>query len=158
MSIAATRDPAPTGARCTVATEANYRDAERTVDWLSDQGFPVESVSIVGTGLHSVEQVLGRLTTGRAAVVGAGQGASLGLLFGLLFGLFFTNVGTFFGVVLYGLVAGLVWGALVQYARRGRREFASVIETRADRYDVQVNDIVAPEAERLVERMPPRVA
>jgi hypothetical protein len=162
MSIAARRDPTPTGARRTVATQANYLEAERAVDWLSDQGFPVEGVSIVGTGLHSVEQVFGRLTTGRAAVVGAAQGASLGLLFGLLLGLFFTNVGAFFGVLLYGLVAGTVWGALfgaiVQYARRGRREFASATATRADRYEVQVDESVAGEAERLLARMSPPLA
>jgi hypothetical protein len=162
MSIAATRDPVPSGARRTVATKANYREAERAVDWLSDQGFPVERVSIVGTGLRSVEQVVGRVTTGRAALMGAAQGATIGVLFGALFGLFFTTVAGFFGLVLYGLVAGTVWGALwgaiFQYARRGRRDFASVSETRADRYEVQVDDGVAGEAERLVERIPPQGA
>ena len=151
-------DPAPAGARRTVATEANYRDAERAVDSLSDQGFPVEHVSIVGTGLRTVEQVAGRLTTGRAATMGAGRGATIGLLFGLLFGLFFTNAPDFFGVVLYGLVAGTLWGALfaaiAQYAQRGRRDFYSLAETRADRYEVQVDDSVAREAERLLAHAP----
>jgi hypothetical protein len=162
MSIATSRDPAPGGARRTVATEANYREAERAVDWLADQGFPVQRVSIVGTGLRSVEQVFGRLTTGRAAVMGAAQGATIGLLFGLLFGLFFTNAADFFGVLLYGLVAGIVWGslwgALIHYAQGGRRDFASVTETRADRYEVQADDSVAEEAERLLERMARAVA
>jgi hypothetical protein len=162
MSIAATSDPVPTGARRTVATEVNYLEAERAVDWLSNHGFPVERVSIVGTGLRSVEQVLGRLTTGRAALMGSAQGASLGLLFGALFGLFFTNVGAFFSVVLYGLVAGIVWGglfgAVVQFARRGRRDFASVAETRADRYEVQVDDAVAGEAERMLDGISPKLA
>jgi hypothetical protein len=162
MSIAAARDPAPAGARRTVATEASYRDAERAVDWLSDQGFPVEHVSIVGSGLRSVEQVFGRLTIGRAALMGAGQGAWIGLFFGLLFGVFFTNAADFFGVVLYGVVAGTVWGslwgAIIQYARRGRRNFASMSETRADRYEVQVDDGVAGEAERLLAQLPAPVA
>jgi ABC-type dipeptide/oligopeptide/nickel transport system permease subunit len=109
MSVSAARHPPPVGARRTIAAEANYRDAERAVDWLSDQGFPVERVSIVGNGLRSVEHVLGRLTTGRAALMGAAQGATIGLLFGLLFGLFFTTVGDFLGIVFYGLVAGAVW-------------------------------------------------
>jgi hypothetical protein len=159
MSTFTTRDPAPAGARRTVAAGANYEDAERAVDWLSDQGFPVERVSIVGTGLHSVEHVIGRVTTGRAAAMGAAQGAWLGLLFGLFFGVFFSNAAAFFGVVLYGLVAGIVWGALLraifQYMQRGRRDFGSVTETRADRYEVQVDDGVAGEAERLLGRMPP---
>jgi hypothetical protein len=158
MSAGTMRDPAPAGVRRTVATEPNYREAERAVDWLSDQGFPVERVSIVGTGLRSIEQVSGRVTTARAAAMGAAQGATIGLLFGLLFGLFFTDAASFFGVVLYGLAAGVVWGALfgaiAQYAQGGRRNFGSVIETRADRYDVQADDSVAGEAERLLAQMP----
>jgi len=85
-----------------------------------------------------------------------------GLLFGLFFGVFFTNAAAFFGVVLYGVVAGIVWGAawraIVQYAQRGRHDFGSLTETRADRYEVQVEDGVAGEAERLLERMPPVLA
>jgi hypothetical protein len=158
-SPAATSRP---GARETVATESSYREAERAVDWLSDHDFPVEHVSIIGTGLRSVEQVSGRVTTGRAAMMGAGQGATIGLLFGLLFGLFFTNAADFFGVVLYGLVAGTVWGslwgAIAHSARGGRRDFAAVAETRADRYEVQVDDNLAPEATRLLEQMSPAAA
>ena len=70
--------------KTTVATYDNYADAERAVDHLSDQGFPVEKVAIVGTGLKTVEQVAGRLTTGRAALLGAGHGAMRGQVFGLL--------------------------------------------------------------------------
>jgi hypothetical protein len=157
-SIATAQDSEPAASRRTVATEANYKDAERAVDWLSDQGFPVERVSIIGAGLRSVEQVSGRLTTGRAAAAGAAQGATLGLLFGVLFGLFFTNAVAFFGVVLYGLGAGIVWGtlwgAVAHYAQGGRRDFASVADTRAERYEVQVDDSVAAEAGRVLERLP----
>ena len=126
------------------------------------RGFPVERVSIVGGGLRSIEKVLGRVTTARAALAGAAQGATIGVLLGALFGLFFTTVAGFFALVLYGLVAGALWGslwgAIVHYAQRGRREFGSVIETRADRYEVQVDDAVAGEAERVLERMRPTVA
>jgi hypothetical protein len=52
------------------------------------------------TGLRYVEHVSGRLTTGRAAVIGIGQGGMLGLIWGLLFSLFFTTTtGGFFGVI-----------------------------------------------------------
>jgi hypothetical protein len=145
-------------ARRTIATEPDYPDAERAVDWLADQGFPVERVAIVGSGLHSVEQVFGRTTTGRAALMGAMQGAWIGLFFALFLGLFFTNVGSYLALLLYGLVAGAIWGSLwrglFQYAQRGRRDFASVTETRADRYEVQVDDGVAVRAERLLAEMP----
>jgi hypothetical protein len=145
--------------RQTIETDSNYRDAERAVDWLSDQGFAVERVAIVGTGLRYVEQVAGRMTTGRAAVTGAGQGATFGLLFGLLFGLFF-NGPAFFGVLLYGLISGTLigafWGATIHYAQGGRRDFASVTTTRADQYEVQVDDAVAGEAKQLLAAMPAR--
>jgi hypothetical protein len=38
--------------------------------------------------LHYIEQISGRLTTGRATRSGAGQGALIGLLFALPFGIF----------------------------------------------------------------------
>jgi hypothetical protein len=153
--------PAPSVARRTVTSVTSYQAAERAVDWLSDEGFPVERVSIVGTGLRYIEQVGGRLTTARAALAGLGQGAMFGLFWGLLFGLFFTvDSGGFFGVLAYSLVVGTLLGAVlratVQYAMRGRRDFASVAQTRADRYDVQVDDGFAGEAERLLARLPSR--
>jgi hypothetical protein len=149
--------PPPNATRRTIETDSEYQEAERAVDWLSDQGFAVERVAIVGTGLRYVEQIAGRVNTGRAALMGAGQGAWIGLFFGLLFGLFF-NGAAFFGVLLYGLVAGTVfgafWGAVFHYMQRGRRDFASVAGTRADQYEVQVDEAVAPEAERLLAAMP----
>jgi hypothetical protein len=151
--------PPPSTARRTVTSVTSYEAAERAVDWLSDQDFPVERVSIVGTGLRYVEQVAGRLTTARAALTGAGQGATLGLFWGLLFSLFFSlDSGGFFGLLAYGLVVGTLFGALFRaighYAMRGKHDFASVAQTRADRYEVQVDDAFAGEAERLLARMP----
>jgi hypothetical protein len=137
----------------------DYQEAERAVDWLSDQGFPVEGVSIVGSGLRYVEQVQGRVTTGRAATTGAGQGAWIGLFLGLLFTLFFDlSTGDFFGVLLYGLVVGAlfgaIWGALFHYFQKGRRDFASVAQTLADRYEVRVEASLADRAESLLQQMP----
>jgi hypothetical protein len=153
------RPNTPDTARRTIETESSYEGAERAVDWLSDQQFPVEHVSIIGTGLRYVEQVSGRVTTANAALRGAGQGAMLGLLFGLFFGLFFTGT-AFFGVLVYGLIAGTFWGALwwaiVHYAQGGRRDFGSTSQTRADRYEVQVDDDLADEALRVLGQMPGR--
>ena len=139
--------------KTSVATYGSYAEAERAVDFLSDQGFPVERVAIVGTGLRTVEQVAGRLTVGRAALAGLSQGAMLGLLFGLLFGLFFEGP-AFWGVVLYGLVAGAVFGAglgaAFQAAQRGRRDFASVRGMEAERYEVQVEHEFSARAKQLL--------
>ena len=153
--------PAPPVTRRTIASVTSYAKAEQTVDFLSDQKFPVEHVSIVGTGLRYVEQVARRLTTGTATLLGAGQGALLGLFWGLLFGLFFTvDSGSFFGVLIYslaiGVIFGAIWGLAAHSARGGRRDFASVSETTADRYEVQVDEGFADRAEKIVARMPAR--
>ena len=144
-------------ARTTVASYSNYGDAERAVDHLSDNGFPVERAAIVGTGLKTVEQIAGRLTTGRAALLGAGQGAMIGLLFGLLFGIFF-NGPDFFGVVLYGLIAGALFGAtfgaITQAAQGGRRDFASIRSMQAERYELQVDHETSAQAKQLLAEMP----
>jgi predicted lipid-binding transport protein (Tim44 family) len=141
-------------ARTTVATYQTYREAERAVDFLSDREFPVERTAIVGTGLKTVEQIAGRMTTGKAALMGAGQGAMVGLFFALLLGLFFTVAEAFIGVLLYGLIAGAIFGAifgaLTQAMQRGRRDFASVTGMQAERYEVQVDHEVSARAKQLL--------
>ena len=143
--------------RRVVASYDTYEEAERAVDQLSDNEFPVERVAIIGTGLRMVEQVAGRMTTGKAALNGALQGAMIGLLFALLLGLFFTVDEAFLGVLVYGLVAGAIFGALfgalAQAAQGGRRDFASVRGMRADRYKVHVDEAVADRATELLAKL-----
>lgn len=157
MSHSASGRAGPAAPRRPIATYSSYGEAERAVDWLSDQGFAVERVAIVGSGLRIVEQIAGRVTTGRAALAGAGQGALIGLLFALLFGLFFTGPG-FLGLLLYSVIAGAVFGALLgalaHSALGGTRDFASASRTEAERYEVMVDDEVADEAQRLLDAMP----
>ena len=69
-----------------------YEDAQRAVDTLSDQGFPVQNVLIVGTELKQLERITGRLTQGRVAVGGLLSGLWLGLFVGLVFSLFESDV------------------------------------------------------------------
>jgi hypothetical protein len=144
--------------RTTVASYGSYREAERAVDFLSDKGFPVERAAIVGTGLRTVEQIAGRLTTGRAALMGAGQGAMIGLLFALLIGVFFTIDEGFFGVLVYGLVVGTIFGAsfgaLGQAMQGGRRDFASVRGMEAESYELQVDHEVSAQAKQLLAELP----
>ena len=138
-------------ARSTVATFGTYREAERAVDFLSDREFPVERMAIVGTGLKTVEQIAGRLTTAKAALSGALQGAMIGLFFALLFGLFF-DADSFLGLLLYGLIAGTVFGAtfaaIAQFAQGGRRDFASIQTMQAERYELQVDHEVSARAKQ----------
>jgi hypothetical protein len=128
------------------------------VDWLADQGFPVERGAIVGIGLRSVEQVEGRMTAGRAALVGAAWGAILGALLALLAGIFPWDSGSAemlaYAVVL-GAVFGAPSGALVHEALSGgRRDFISATRIEADRYDVQVDEDAADDAKRLLSSRP----
>jgi hypothetical protein len=145
--------------RQSVHSSATYQDAEHAVDWLSDNDFPVERASIVGTGLRYVEQVSGRVTTGRAALAGAGYGALLGVIWGALFGALFTIDGASYGgllafSVLVGVVFGGLAGAIAHFWTDGRRDFASTAQTRADQYEVQVEDGYATEAQRVLSTMP----
>lgn len=147
--------------RVPVGSYESYAEAQQAVDLLSDEGFPVGQVSIVGSGLRYVEQVAGRVTTARAALAGAGQGLFLGLMFGLLFGIFFTVVEAFIGVVVYGAVLGAllgaVLGALSHAATGGRRDFASVSGMQAERYEVMADPEVAERARGLLtEKLPAR--
>ena len=60
-----TPSPAGPNGRRTIATYNNYRDAERVVDYLSDNGFPVDRVAIVGTDHKFVDQAKNLLATMR---------------------------------------------------------------------------------------------
>jgi hypothetical protein len=136
-----------------------YSEAERAVDYLSDNGFPVERVAIIGSDVKLVEQVVGRLNYGGAALRGAGSGALTGLLIGWLFGIFnwFTPLLAAFTLAVYGLVFGAVIGAIfglvVHALQRGRRDFASVRVMTPTRYEVVADDAVADEAKNLLAKM-----
>jgi uncharacterized membrane protein len=147
-----------TATRRTIASYRDYATAERVVDYLSDRGFAVERTAIVGKDLRSVEQVAGRMSTGRATLVGLGEGALIGTLFALLFGIFFTGPG-FGGLLLYGIATGGLFGAMFGalghvVVSDGKRDFVSDTRITAGRYEVQVDEGVADEAERLLGAMP----
>ena len=136
-----------------LASYPDYLDAQRLVDRMSDDGFPVESVRIIGDGVRTVEQVTGRMTRGRAAVTGAASGAWFGVFIGLLFGLF-TAGQTWAWFVFISLVVGAFWGAIfgfvAHWTTRGRRDFASVMTLQARRYEVHVDKEQAARAAKYV--------
>lgn len=147
--------PATSGAvtaldRTTVRSYTRYADAQRAVDHLSDSGFPVGKVSIVGSDLKMVENVVGRLTRGRAALAGAASGAWLGVLIGLLLGLFAPDgtsvVALVLDALLFGVLFGASWGFVAHAVTRGRRDFSSLSAIVAGTYDVQTDPDVADDA------------
>lgn len=153
MPAATLRTP-DLGARVAVATYADYPAAQRAVDYLSDNQFPVERSSIVGTDLRLVENVLGRLTVGRAAGAGAASGAWFGLLLGVLFAVFSTSG---WGVVIVAVGVGAIWGAIfgaiAHAATGGRRDFTSRSSLQASQYAVLVEADHADPARQLLTRL-----
>ena len=59
-----------------VAAYPQYAQAQRALAYLSDNRFPVQHASIVGSDLSMVETAAGRMTTGRAAGRGADPSSS----------------------------------------------------------------------------------
>lgn len=145
--------------RVQVATFTQYLEAQRAVDYLSDQKFAVERTSIVGEGLKIVEQVTGRLDWTRALSLGMTQGAFTGIFIGLILNfLGFGGNRGFLALMLDGLLLGVIFGAifaLISYAMSGgRRDFTSVGGMRADHYNVMADPEVAEQARELLTRMP----
>lgn len=138
-----------------IATYPDYANAQRAVDYLSDNQFPVERTSIVGTDLRLVEHVLGRLTVTRAALAGAGTGAWFGLLIGLLFGIF--SVSAWWQVLVAAVVIGAIWGAIfgaiAHGATGGQRDFSSRSSLQAAQYALMVDTEVADQARQLLVRL-----
>jgi hypothetical protein len=142
--------------RRVIATFDDYADAERTVDYLSDRGFEVAKVAIIGRDMEYHEQVLGRLNYGGAALRGAGSGALVGALIGWVFGLFNWIDPLISAIVLacygllFGAIVGALFGLLAHALRRGRRDFHSVSALRPRYYDVVADAAVADRAVQLL--------
>ena len=136
----------------TVARFDDYEAAQRAVDQLSDDGFPVGTLDIVGSDLHLVERVTGRLTKARAAGAGALSGAWMGLFIGILIGLFTT--GAWLGIIAAAVGIGALWGAVFGFAAhaatRGQRDFSSVRALSASRYDLIARDGAADRARSML--------
>ena len=134
-----------------IASYRTYLEAQRAVDYLSDEKFPVQHVSIVGTDLKMVERVTGRLTYGRVALAGALSGAYFGGFVGLLLGVF---GGAGFGVVLpavlIGSAFGIIFGVLSFAATGGRRDFTSTSQIVAAQYAVWCADDHAAQATQVL--------
>jgi hypothetical protein len=150
--------PQPVQSRPLLASYRTYEEAQHTVDWLSDQKFPVENLGIVGNDLKIAETVLGRLTYGRAAGGGVASGAWFGLFVGLLLGLFAGSgsswVTIMFAGLVYGAIAGALFGVVAFALTGGRRDFTSRKQIIATSYDVVCTWGKLDEAKALLSQMP----
>jgi heat induced stress protein YflT len=137
----------------------DYVQAQRVVDHLSDNDFPVENVAIVGTELKSVERVTGRLTRGKLAAAGAASGFWIGLFVGIAFAIFSSDgqVGFLITTPLLGALFGLIWSQLgfTAATRGGTRDFTSVTQVIATKYEVLVEHKFAQRARDLITTIKP---
>jgi len=145
----------PTGVP--VGSYETYEQAQRAVDFLSDEHFPVQHVTIVGNGLRMVERVTGRLTQGRAAATGAAGGAWWGLFIGVVLMIFSSAEANAFLLLLLTVISGAVFGAvfgIIGYALTGgKRDFTSQSSVVATSYEVLCQYQHAEEARGLLARL-----
>lgn len=136
--MAVVMDPQmPTGTE--VASYETYAQARAGVYFLSDAGFDVSAITIVGSDLHLVERVKGRLTIARVSLSGASSGGLWGALGGM-----FMSAGQNAGGTGSWVVGGIVVGALIgmalsalSFVIRGRsRDLVSSQQVVAQRYAV----------------------
>ena len=138
-----------------LGTYDKYEEAQKAVDYLSDNQFAVQNCMIVGTDLRQVERVTGRLTRGRVAGAGALSGMWMGLFVGLIFTLFDrSSTVAVMSTVAFGAAFGVIWALLGYAATKGRRDFTSVSQVVATRYEVLVEHKFAEQGRALLAKMP----
>jgi len=135
----------------------SYADAQKAVDFLADSKFEVQNLAIVGTDLKSVERVLGRRNWGTVITQGMQSGISTGLLVGLVM-LIFTKPASILLLLLvslaFGVLLGVGFSAAAYALSRGRRDFTSVTQTIATKYEVLCEHKVAAQAREMLQGMP----
>lgn len=139
-----------------LAVYASYDEAQRTVDFLSDQAFPVENCLIVGTDLKQLERITGRLTWSNVAIGGLLSGLWFGVFVGLVFTLFTAGngLGVIASTAAFGAVFGLIWALVAHGMTRGRRDFSSISTVVATKYEVLVEHKHAAAARELLAQLP----
>jgi len=139
-----------------LGTFDKYEDAQKAVDYLSDHDFAVQNCLIVGTDLKQVERVTGRLTRARVMGAGALSGMWMGLFVGLIFALFGEGNSTVavLSTVAFGAAFGVVWATIGYAATKGRRDFTSVSQVVATRYEVLVEHKFAEQGRALLANRP----
>ena len=134
-----------------------YDEAQHVVDFLADARFPVQNLCIVGTELKSVERVLGRKSWSTVLTSGVSSGISTGLLVGIIM-LLFTRPASMLVLILSCLALGIAIGvtfAAIGYAMtRGKRDFTSVTQTVATKYEVLCEHKVAAQAREMLLQAP----
>lgn len=134
-----------------------YLDAQKVVDYLADNDFPVANITIVGNDLKSVERVTAKLSYPKVAAAGAAQGAMFGVFVGLVLTIFSPGsnaVAQILSSVGIGMAIWMLVGVVSYSFRRGKRDFASQSQVLATSYDVVVAFSHAHAARAMAAKLP----
>lgn len=141
-----------------VAGYDTYESAQRAVDFLADKQFEVQNLCIVGTDLRLIERVTGRRTWGSVLGQGAVSGIGTGLLVGVMLGFFTAGNAPFLTMLLVGVLMGVLVGILtsaIAYSMSGgKRDFDSVRQTVATKYELLAEHNVVAQARELLMQEP----
>jgi hypothetical protein len=136
-----------------VGSYETYEQAQRAVDFLAENNFPLPDITIVGVDLMLVERVTGKLSWRRVVSAGVGTGAWLGFIVGLLLSLLNGQAGSLAPIAVGiggGIVFGLIFASVGYASSRGRRDFQSASQLVAGRYDVLCQRQTAEKARDLI--------
>lgn len=136
----------------TVGRFSRHADAQSAVDLLAERGFPIQHLSIVGTGLKQVDHVVAPLSYAKVAGSGAVQGLFYGAFLALLM-MMVTGQSWLLALSTALPIAVAFWMifAVIAYARRGRhRNFTAVSQLVAEQYELLSAPQEAQEARRLL--------
>lgn len=150
------RDPSaaslPSGVE--VASFDNYVRAQRTLAYLSRQGFPVQALSIVGKDVHVVERVTGRLTYAKVAFSGLMGGCWFGLFIGLLLGLSGTETSLNLpAAIALGAGFGMIFSIIMYTMNSKRRDYTTSSHVVAGTYTLICEVEKAAAARNLLSQM-----
>ena len=125
-----------------VAAYKDHEAAQKAVEKLGDEGFPLNAVTIAGSDLHTIEQVLGKISAARVA----GQGALQGLVWGFLMGFLAMvsvpdgGVAVALVAVLIGVLIGVTVNSVAWALSSKKQPFRSRMSLVAARYAVLVTE------------------
>lgn len=134
----------------TIASFGTREAASSAASKLIAAGLEPKSITITGTGLRSVERVMGKFTVATALR----NGAMNGLFFGLVLASFSLLLNpeappaAFLGMMLVGMAAGLLLGMISFLLVRRKKDFQSATQVVADAYEVGVTAQLVQEARK----------
>lgn len=125
-----------------VALYKTYPEATAAVEKLGQEDFPLAAVTIVGSDLHIVENVIGRLTPTRVALSGASQGLVWGMLMGLFALVAFQSLGPYVALIALAMavLTGILLNVVMWIVTAKKKSYYSRSSMAASRYAILVSE------------------